>query len=34
MIDRYSIKFGPAVNQKELEKIIATGAKANSTRTN
>lgn len=25
MIDRYTIKFGPAVSQKELEKIINSG---------
>jgi hypothetical protein len=25
MIERYTIKFGPAVSQKELEKIINTG---------
>jgi hypothetical protein len=25
MIDRYTIKFGPAVSQKELERIISTG---------
>ncbi|HLY40460.1 MAG TPA: hypothetical protein VKR52_04560 [Terracidiphilus sp.] len=25
MIERYTIKFGPAVSQKELERIINTG---------
>jgi hypothetical protein len=25
MIDRYTIKFRPAVSQKELEKVMATG---------
>jgi hypothetical protein len=25
MIERYTIKFGPAVSQKELEKIINSG---------
>ena len=25
MIERYTIKFGPAVSQKELEKLLATG---------
>jgi|GEM_PF-2645807 len=25
MIERYTIKFGPAVSQKELEKILHTG---------
>jgi hypothetical protein len=26
MIDRYTIKFGPAVSQKELEKLLNEGA--------
>lgn len=25
MIERYTIKFGPAVSQKELEKLLHTG---------
>lgn len=29
MIDRYTIKFGPAVSQKELEKAIHEGALEN-----
>lgn len=25
MVERYTIKFGPAVSQKELERLLATG---------
>ena len=29
MIERYTIKFGPAVSQKELEEALNEGAKVN-----